>query len=175
MDEEITPVPAPDAPEAPKTASDLLADEILEAIIALAARIPKLEGPHATTASHVRGGRTVPEDAIMSMIAAVNAEPQLQQLGTFNVDDALAMLQFNAAFRHVVDRLEFLTASVTFTMEAWKARVAFDLMRTYGIMKSIARKADSGGLINHVENVRRDLGRKSGRAPAEPVPPAETE
>jgi hypothetical protein len=160
MDEEQQPKPA-------ITASDLLAAELLEAIEAIAGRIPQLETPHPMTAGSVRGGRTVPDDAIISMIGAVENAPQLQALGTFNVDSAREMLQFNLAFRHVVDRLNMLAGSITFTMEARKAAVVFDLMRTYAIMKSLARDP-SAGLVNQIETLRREIGRKKPRRTASP-------
>src|SRR2546423_12478405 len=105
MDDELQPTPT-------TTASDRLAEEILEAIEAIAARIPRLEAPHTMTAGSVRSGRTVSDDAIISMIGAVEREPQLQTLATFDVDYARETLQFNHAFRHVIDRLNFLTARV---------------------------------------------------------------
>src|SRR5690242_19197878 len=83
----------------------------------------------------------------------------------------VAAAPFNHAFRHMVDRLNTLVASLSFTMELRKARVAFALMRTYVIMKSLARHPDSASMLAHVENVRRDLGRRNpGRRSAEPPP-----
>ena len=166
-DDELTVDPPSEENTPTITPADRLASEILDAIEAIAGRIAVLQIPHSTTAPHVRGGRTVSNDAIISMIAAVEAEPRLQQLGTFDVDDARAMLQFNHAFDPVMDRLNLLTASLSFTMEAWKARVAFHLMRTYGIMKGIARDPGSAELGNHVENLRRDLGRTAHVGPSE--------
>jgi hypothetical protein len=174
MDDELELIPPVGDPWPTITASDRLAAEIIEAIDAIAARIPCLEGPHPMTAPSVRSGRTVPKAAIISMIAAVEDQPQLQQLETFNIDYARETLQFNEAFRHVIDRLNALTASVSFTMEARKANVAFELLRTYGVMKAIARDPGSAGMFSHVQNVRRDLGRKSGPAP-EPSPSTEPE
>jgi hypothetical protein len=153
MDDELESTPT-------TTPSDSLAAEILDAIEAIAGRIPRLEMPHPMTAGSVRGGRTVPDEAILSMIAAVEDAPQLQTLGTFNVDNAREMLQFNHAFRPVIDRLNLLTASISFTMEARKAQIVFELLRTYEIMKGLARHP-SAGMIHHVETLRRDIGRKN--------------
>ena len=148
-----------DEPHTPTTtASDLLAAEIIAAIEAIAARIARLEGPHPSTAPRVRGARTIPDAAIISMIAAVEREPQLQALGTFDGDNARAMLQFNHAFDHVLDRLNMLTASLSFTMEAWKAEVVSELLRTYDIMKGLARDPRAG-MMEHVATLRRDIGR----------------
>ena len=142
------------------TASDRLAAELLEAIDALAARIPRLQPPHPSTAAQVRGARTIPDEAILSMIAAVEETPQLQSLGTFDVDEARATLQFNHAFRQVVDRLEMLTTSLVYTMELRKARVVFELLRTFDIMKGLARDPEAG-LTHHVETLRQRIGRRN--------------
>jgi len=148
-----------DEPHGPTTtASELLAAEIIAAIEAIAARIARLEGPHPLTAPRVRGARTISDDAVVSMIAIVEGEPQLQALGTFDQDNARAMLQFNHAFDRVMDRLNMLTASLSFTREAWKAEVVSQLLRTYDIMKGLARDP-AAGLMNHVETLRRDIGR----------------
>ena len=151
---------ASDIPSPTITSAALLAAEIFEAIEGIIARIGRLESAHPMTAPFVRGGRTVSDDAIISMIAAVQQEPVLAQLGTFDVDDARAMMQFNESFRHVLDRINALASSVSFTMEAWKARIVFDLFRTYDIMKGLARHPDHADLGAHVEILRREIGRK---------------
>src|SRR5437763_16667702 len=96
------------------TSSDRLAAEMMSAIDEIASRIPRFEIPHTTTAPHVRGARTIPEEAIVSMIAAVEDSPQLQAVGTFDVGNALAMLQFNQAFRQVVNRVNSFASSLIF-------------------------------------------------------------
>ena len=163
MDEELSPSPT-------VTASDRLANELLEAIDAIAARIPRLEMPHPKTTGSVRSGRTVPAEAILAMIAAVEDAPQLRTLGTFDVDEAREMMQFNFAFRPVIDRLNLLTASISFTMEARRAQVVFELLRTYDIMKGLARDPNAG-LTHHVETLRRDIGRRNPGRKAD-APPA---
>ena len=62
-----------------------------------------------------------------------------------------------------------LASSITFTMEARKAAVVFDLMRTYAIMKSLARDP-SAGLGTQIETLRREIGRKKPRRTASPPP-----
>jgi hypothetical protein len=172
MDTQLRLVPALDAP-APATptitASDRLAGEIAEAI---AGRIPRLARPHPSTASRVGGARTVSREFIESMIAAVESQPELRAVNTFDVDEAREMLQFNDAFRHVVDRLEALTASVSHTIEWRKAKVVFAALRTYEIAKGLARDPDSAALAGHLENLRRDLGRTNGGGSSTVSPPA---
>src|ERR1044071_6699431 len=103
------------------TAAQRLADDIAEAIDAIAARIPGLEAPHPSTATRVRGARTVSREFIASMIAAVEATPDLQSTGTFDPQEARATLQFIDAFRPIADRLASLQASINYTMASRRA------------------------------------------------------
>lgn len=95
-------------------------------------------------------------------------------LETFDVDAARETLQFNDAFRHVVDRLNALVASISYTMELRKAKVAFDAMRTYHIAKGLARDPNGKELVPHLRDLKRDLARKNGATeqPVEPDPGA---
>jgi len=164
MDTQLRLLPPQDGPTPTFTASDRLASEIAEAIDAIAERIPRLERPHPSSASRVRGARTVSREFIESMMAMVESQAELRAVNTFDVDEAREMLQFNDAFRHVVDRLEALKASVSHTIERRKARVVFAALRTYEIAKGLARDPDSAALAGHLETLRRDLGRTNGGA-----------
>lgn len=161
MDEEALP-DTEDIPTPTVTNADRMADAVLELLAAIRERIPELETPHPKTAGHVRGARTVSKEAIRSMIAAVEQRPELKALNTFDVDEAHATLQFNAAMRPVVDEIQGLLRSVTYTMESRKARVVAQLLQTYEIAKGLARSLDANWLVPHIEFVRRDLGRRNG-------------
>ena len=165
MDTQLRLLPLLEDPSPTVTASDQLAGEILQAIDALAAMIPQLRGPHPSTASHVRGARTVSREFIESMIAAAEDSPDIQALDSFDAGEAREMLQFNAAFRHVVDRLNMLVASVNYTMAWRKAKVVSAAMRTYAIAKGLARDAGSTELVARLELLRRDLARTTGPRP----------
>src|SRR5712691_9388099 len=143
MSTELRVVPPLDEPTPTITASERLCAELGEAIDAIAGQIPRLERSHRSNASQVRGARTVSREFIESMIAAVEDREELRAVGTFDAGEAREMLQFNDAFRHVLDRLRALTASINYTMESRKARVAFAAMRTYEIAKGLARDPDS--------------------------------
>lgn len=162
MDTQLRLLPPLDYPSPTVTAAEELAAEIGEAIDSLAARIPRLEAPHPSTATHVRGARTVSRGFLTSMIAAVEARPELQSLGTFDTDEARDTLQFRDAFRPIADRVAMLLASLNYTMAARQAKVAANAMRTYEIMKALARDAGGAPLVEHLEVLRRDLGRKNG-------------
>jgi hypothetical protein len=138
----------------------------------LAARIPHLEPPHPSTANRARAANSVSRDFIVSTMAMVEASPELQRIGTFDVDEARGMLQFNDAFRPVADRLAILLSSVRHGMRLRKATVVAAAMRTYAIAKGLARDAESAALVAHLERLRRDLGRTSRRRRAPDVAPA---
>lgn len=151
-----------DSPNPTVTSADLVAESVFELIEAIAARIPGLETPHMTTRPGVRSARTVSREAVLSMIAAVEDQRVLQALGTFDVNEARAMLQFNAALRPVLRRLQDLTDRLSFTMEAKKARVVVSLLQTYHVAKGLARTRDGAPLVHFLEVMRRDLSRKNG-------------
>jgi hypothetical protein len=151
-----------ESPTPTVTSADIVAEGVFELIEAIAARIPGLEAPHTTTRPGVRSARTVSREAVLSMIAAVEDQPVLQALGTFDVDEARAMLQFNGALRAVLLRLRDLTDRLSFTMEAKKARVVVSLLQTYDIAKGLARTRDGASLVHFLEVMRRELSRKNG-------------
>jgi hypothetical protein len=142
------------------TSADLLAAKVSAALDAVAAMIPALEVPHPSTRRRVRGGRTVSKKSIISAIETVKASPVLQKLKVMDVDEASAAPQFIAAFRPVADQLALLLASVSYTIELRKAVLAAATLRTYAVAKALARDPTGASLISHIENIKRDLGRK---------------
>jgi hypothetical protein len=124
------------------TASELMAADVMSAIDAVEGLISTLEHPHPETRRHVRGGRTVSRDFIISMIGAVEDKPEMQQLG-LDVDEARHALEFEAAFRPVVDRLSQTVSAVIFTIESKKARVAKQALMAYSIARRMSRREGS--------------------------------
>jgi hypothetical protein len=143
MDTQFRLVPPLESPSPTVTAAERLASEIAEAIDAIAARIPQLEAPHPSTATGVRGARTVSREFIVSMIAAVEAMPELQSVHTFDPEEARATLQFIDAFRPIADRLAALLASVNYTVASRRAKVASAAMTTYAVARGLARDPES--------------------------------
>jgi hypothetical protein len=164
-----------DRPKVTVTEAQKLAREIRAGIDALAARIPGLESPHSSTARQVRGARTVSRKFILTMAAVVRWRRELQVIGTFDPDEALAMEQFNDAFRPVARHLASLLASVNYTMAARRARVARAALTTYAIVRGLARRGGDVELAHYLKSLRRDLNRK-GRPRVRPVKdvPSET-
>jgi len=130
---------------------------------ALEASIPGLERAHPLKRRRVLAQRIVPRDFIASMAAAVEQSEELRRLGSFDVEEARAALQFEEALGPVANRIAALLANVIFTVEWHRATVAAAALRTYAIAKGLARdpaRAEVGALL---PPLRRDLGH--GRPP----------
>jgi hypothetical protein len=145
------------------TASDRRAAVVKKALDAAAARIPGLKAPHKETAQRMRGHRTVPRTFIRTMMATVEAVEQLQDANTFNVDEAEAALQFEAAFRPLADQIALLLASLTYTIDLRLSPVVTKALRTYALARALARDARNSGLTGHIRVLKHDLGRKGPR------------
>jgi hypothetical protein len=128
-----------------------------------AARIPGLMAPHKETARHMRGHRTVPRTFIRTMIAAVDDVEVLQTANTFDVDEAEAALQFEAAFRPLIDKIALLLASLIYTIDLRISPVATKALRTYALARILTRNGRNRALISHLRFLKRDLGRKGPR------------
>jgi hypothetical protein len=150
-----------------------LATALLEAVDALEALVPNLERPHPSRRKHVLAQRTVPRDFLLGMAAAVERSEELERLGTFDPAEARAALQFEQEMGPVIDRVAFLLASLTFTVEWRKSRVAAAALRTYAIAKGLARNPPGGEVASLLPQLRRDLGHGRPRRKKTAEPPRE--
>lgn len=121
------------------TAAERLASEIADAIDAIAARIPRFEAPHPSTAAGVRGARTVSRDFLLSMIAAVDGRPELQSIAALDAEEARAALQSSMPSARSPTAWLALLASATYTMASRKGKIAAAALTTYAIAKAVAR------------------------------------
>jgi hypothetical protein len=143
-----------DSPAVPGKTPKEIADRVLAHLRAAAAEIPGYVLPHPLQNGFVRGHRTVPVDAIKQVIEAVNRSKKLQGLGKFDANQADFALQFNDAFRQVVDELKTLLKGVIFTMELQKATVASATLQMYTIMRGLARTpSDDDELVWFIEHI----------------------
>jgi hypothetical protein len=153
---------------------DQLAAQLSASVGGLIAQIPRFESTHATTAGFVKTNKQFPADFIATVLAAVEANPELQRLEKFDVTEARDTLQFIEAFRPLVDQVDALARDLKFTIDARKAKVAADGLQIYAIAKGIARDPSSAVVAAHVRNMKRDLGRSRPKArtvtPATPPP-----
>jgi hypothetical protein len=166
---------APEEPPSPTvTHYEQVVAEVSIAIDTAFAAVKGIEAPHPSTRDFVRTYQSVSSEFIGAVIAFVEATPELQSVNKFNVAEAKDTLQFIDAFGPLVARLGALARDLKFTAQSRKAKVAEVALRTYDMAKSIARDPDNAGLLTHVENMRRTLGRgrPRGRSKTPPVPQA---
>jgi hypothetical protein len=129
-----------------------------------AKRIPGLKAPHKPTARKLTGHRTVPKKFIQGIIFAVDANHQLRAISRFDVDEARAALEFQAAFRPVADELALMLSSINYTIDSRMAPVAASALRTYTLAKGMARDGrKNSDLTQGLSALKRDLGRKGPR------------
>ena len=144
------------------TNAERLANRFAEKLDDAAALVPRLESPHPMTTPAARGGRTVTIAFIQALIGVVENTEEGRRLTTMDTDDALAMLQFRAAFVPVANRVEALLRSLHHTMDAWKADVAAQALQTYGVLKALNRRDGTVEMASHLKMLRHTLGRRNG-------------
>jgi hypothetical protein len=150
-----------------------LTNSLLQVIDALEALVPGLERPHHSRRKSVLAQRTIPRDFLLGMAAAVERSWELERLGTFDPGEARAALQFEQEMGPVIDRVAALLATLTFTVEWRKSRVAAAALRTYAIAKGLARDPSSGEVAALLPHLRRDLGHGRPRKKKTAEPPQE--
>jgi hypothetical protein len=161
------PVPVPPvAPDPPETPSpyDQTAAQFLAAFNSAIALIPAFVPKHPETLKFVKRYISFGDDLITSTIAAVEANPELAVVRKFNVDKARANDQFMTAYRTVIDAVDELSANLKFTCQARKAETIADCLQMFAIAKGIGRDPSSASVAAHVENMKRDLRKRSRRA-----------
>ncbi|HYO75719.1 MAG TPA: hypothetical protein VE010_04590 [Thermoanaerobaculia bacterium] len=150
------------------THHQMLADEIIRDLDAIAAKIAGLERRHPSTANFVRAHANVPIEFLATAAAAVEQTPELEAVRRFDVNEARDTLQFIDAYRPVVDKMLDLGRSLKFTLSARRARLAGKSLQIYAIAQALARDPAGAAISPHIANLRRDLGRR-GR-PRRPSP-----
>jgi len=97
------------------------------------------------------------------MISVVDDLEVLQRMSGFDPEEAQAALQFEAAFRSVVDQMAVLQTNLTYTIEAQIAVVAGKALRAYAIIKGLARDGRNRDLAIRIRRLKTALGRKGPR------------
>ena len=113
-------------------------------------------------------------DFIATVVAAVDADPELQNVKKFNVDDARDTLQYMEAFRPLVDKLTAMRNNVKFSCDTRKAKTVVESLQLYAIAKGIGRDASSASVAAHVDNMKRDLKRPGRKTKLKEVPQPQT-
>jgi hypothetical protein len=168
------PPPDPATPQTPTvTHYQEVAANLNKAIDDMLALMPAFVEAHPATKRVVRAQRSVSNDFIVSAIAAVEQNPEIDGLHDFNVAEARDTLQFSEAFRPMKDKLYAAATNVEFSIDRRRANVVEPGLQVYALTKGLARNPARTSAAAHAANLKRDLGRKGGRkkkpAPA-PVP-----
>ena len=168
---------APDSPFTPTiTHYQEVAKAVSAALTAITTLIPSFEAMHPDSVRFVRGHQGFPNDFIATVLAAVEADPQLQSVNKFDVAEARDALQYIEAFRSVIDQVEALLANIKFSCAVRKARVIANGLQVYQIAKGLGRDPQSASVASHARNMKRDLkrpGSKRSKA-ADPAPVPQT-
>jgi hypothetical protein len=154
--------PAADPPVSP-TAFEAIARQVIDGLVALTKLIPAFVPEHNENKQFVKRFSGFSVESLRSMIAAVEANPELNVANKFDVQQARADLQYLDAFRAVLDQSRAFDRNVRFTYFARKARAMNPMLQTYAIGKGIGRDAASADVAAHIENIKRDL-----RVPSNP-------
>jgi len=178
----VTEVSAPEPPTPPQSPTvthyQLVAANLNKAIDDMLALMPNLVEAHPATKGAVRSQKTVSNAFIISAIAAVEQNPEIDGLHRFDVTEARDVLQFSEAFRPMRDKLYAATINVGFSIDFRRANIVEPALEVYALTKGLARNPEHTAAAAHAANLKRDLGRSGRRkkkvtpAPA-PGKPAE--
>jgi hypothetical protein len=152
-----------------------VAARVNDLLAAVITELGPLEKPYKALRTFVRTNVGVDVRFIASVIAAVESNPELQIKGKFDVAEAHDVLLMIEALDPIVTKLEVLKRELKFTLDARKAKIAWDGRQIYAVSKRFARDADSQ-VAAHVEIMQRELGAsghpRKAKAPAPTTPPS---
>lgn len=184
MSDVVSTQAAPDDPASTATPTvthyQQVAAKVNAAIDELLALVPDFVESHPVTKLFVRTHLNLPADFIDTVIAAAEANPELQTASGFDVTKARDTVQFSDGFRPMADKFDTAAKNIRFTIDSKRADVNNEALRFYEVAKGSARDPRKTTVSAHVGNLKRDLGRTGvGRkkkvtpAPA-PTTPAPT-
>lgn len=139
---------------------DLLAEEIMQDLDRAAAKIPKLEARHRAPANAIRAHVNVPVKFLGTAVAVTEDTEKIKTKGPLVPSDGLDTLQYMDAFQRVDDKLGAIKSYVRFTLASRKTVLAVQALRVYAIARNHARDNLDTRIHAHVENLRRDLGKR---------------
>jgi hypothetical protein len=143
-------------------ALDEVSTKLVAAIDLIASLIPDLRTPIPATEKKVRGGRTVPREAVLAIIAMVESSGMIQSMNLFDPEHGREVVELDDGYRLLDERLERLRRQVRYTVEARWAEVASDAMAAYMMAKRLARQPRFADLAAHIAIIARHLDRSNG-------------
>ena len=134
------------------------ADDFMKALVAVTATIPLLEPADAAELAFVRAHQNVPIEFIKTSIAGIEQTPELEGFKDLDPAISVEMLQFIDAFRPVFDHVKIFEDNLKFTLE-WKVATLSDgALRSYYLVKGVARGRRSASAVALLANLKRALG-----------------
>lgn len=134
---------------------------IVAAIDLIASLIPDLRTPHPSTEKKVSGGRTVPRDAVLAIIAMVESSAVIKSMNLLDPKHGREVVELDDGYRLLDERLERLRRQVRYTVEARWAEVASAAMDAYMMAKKLAKQPRYADLAAHVAIIGRHLDRSN--------------
>jgi hypothetical protein len=155
------------------TQYQLLADEILRDLNAVAEKIARLQkGIHELPDDTIRAYVNVPVAFLATAVSVVEQEPTLQNMDILDPQAGHDTLQFLGAFRPVLDDVTAFGKSLKRLLMLRKAALALNALRIYAVIRGLART--DLRMAQHASNLQRDLGpRGAKKKRKEPIPGAE--
>ncbi len=152
------------------TPFDEIAAQVIAGITEAVSVIPAFEPRHPENERFIARYQTFSSEMIRSSIAAAEATPEFNIAGKLDVEQARAALQYEDAFRPVIDKVEQLLINLKFTSAMRKSRIVAGALQTYQIAKGIGRDPGSAAVAAHAQIVKRDLRRPGGPKKVKPAP-----
>jgi len=165
------PPPDPASPPTPTvTHYQQVAANLNKAIDDVLALMPNFVESHPASRGVIRSQRSVSNDFIVSAIAAVEQNPEIQALHDFDVAEARDVLQFSEAFRPMKDKLNAAAVNVEFSIGFRRANIVEPALQVYAVTKGLARNPARTSAAAHASNLKRDLGRSGRKKKPAPAP-----
>jgi len=102
----------------------------------------------------------VPRPFLNTAVAAVDQNQDLRTTRKLVPEQGRETLQYLDAFRFVDDKLAEVKAYVRFTLQSRQTALAVRALQIYAIARGLARGGRRSDVAAHVENLRRDLGKR---------------
>ena len=153
----VTTQPIPDPKTSTPTHYQEVAANLIAALDAFVAIVPKIDEAETSDAKRVRRNLNVPDVFCHTAIAVAEQSPELESAKA-NAELNRNRLQFLEAFRVVDDKLDAVSSRLKHALFAVKSEVASQALEVYRVVR--ARMKRNPALAPHAEVLKRDLGRR---------------
>lgn len=167
--------PATDPPAGAQHAA--IAARVIAAVMAARGEITPFQPPEPLVLPFVRANSSVDLDFMLGVVAIVENNPQLPLSVTIDIPAAKESIAYIQAYVPVINQLEVFLRDLKFSVASRKADVGAQSLRTYDLIKGLARDKKFE-LTSHAAVLKRALGRtRSAKQTGTPTPqaPVETE